>query len=240
MAHHQKHRGANPKDHKLFTEINIQKLKEAIYDLSLLLSREYPLRASLKLVGDKYKLTERQRLALTHSVCSEQARQSRAQKHVPLKALQGEKILVDGYNLLITTESILSNGPVFRGLDQCYRDIASIHGTYRKVEETLPALKLIGQVIQMYQPLHICWVLDAPISNSGRLRKVMEAISVEYNWNWEVLIENNPDRYIAEHNACVAVTSDSWILDNVKKWTNPVPEIIRQGNPDAWIIHLDS
>ena len=56
-------------------------------------------------------------------------------------------LVILAQNQLITIEAALSGGLIFRGRDGCFRDLASIHGTYRKVEETLPALNLIGSFL---------------------------------------------------------------------------------------------
>ena len=64
MPNSQKHRGANPKDYAAFSEKNIDNLKQATSDLSWLLSNGYAQKASLKLVGDKFSLTDRQRKAI--------------------------------------------------------------------------------------------------------------------------------------------------------------------------------
>ena len=43
-------------------------------------------------------------------------------------------------NVLITLESALGGGVLLRCRDGCLRDMASLHGTYRIVDETDPAL----------------------------------------------------------------------------------------------------
>ena len=39
----------------------------------------------------------------------------------------------------------MGGGIVLLARDGCYRDMASMHGTYRKVAETVPALEAIGR-----------------------------------------------------------------------------------------------
>ena len=45
---------------------------------------------------------------------------------------------------MTTIEAALSGGVILAARDGAYRDMASMHGTYRKVAETLPALELLG------------------------------------------------------------------------------------------------
>ena len=59
------HRGPHPQDEKLFAPSAIDNLRTAVADFSLLLTKGYAEKSSLKLVGDRFSLTERQRLAVS-------------------------------------------------------------------------------------------------------------------------------------------------------------------------------
>ncbi|MHC4433263.1 MAG: DUF434 domain-containing protein, partial [Planctomycetota bacterium] len=96
------HRGPHPADEKLFAPEAIGDLRLAVGDFSLLLTRGYAQKSALKLVGDRFSLTDRQRLAVMRSACSDRQRASRRQRRVDLQNLAGESIAVDGYNVLIT------------------------------------------------------------------------------------------------------------------------------------------
>jgi hypothetical protein len=54
---------------------------------------------------------------------------------------------IDGYNVLTSIEAALSGGVILRARDGCYRDMASMHGSYRKVEETISAIHILGELI---------------------------------------------------------------------------------------------
>jgi hypothetical protein len=58
------HRGPHPSDVKLFAENVLPDLRTAVADYSLLLTKGYAEKSALKLVGDKFSLTERQRVAV--------------------------------------------------------------------------------------------------------------------------------------------------------------------------------
>ncbi len=134
------HRGPHPADAKLFAPKAICDLRLALADFSLLLTKGYAEKSALKLVGDRFSLTERQRQAIMRSACSDQQLGPRKQRQVKLADLAGRAIAIDGYNVLITIEAAMSGACVFKGRDGCLRDLASIHGTYRKVTETIPAV----------------------------------------------------------------------------------------------------
>lgn len=245
----------------MFTPALVPRLREAVADFSLLLTKGYAAKSSLKLVGDRFSLTQRQRLAVMRSSCSDQQRQSRSARRVPVGALAGRPLAIDGYNLLITIEAALSGGLIFRGRDGGFRDLASIHGTYRKVEETIPAIKLIGEFLTEIgtglggrgagakegsgpaaprpSPLgprpSALWLLDSPVSNSGRLKTLIRQIACDNNWPWEIRLTISPDAELSRTDTIV-VSTDSVILDACQKWTNLAAEIITQGLPSATVI----
>jgi hypothetical protein len=237
MSQRQRHRGQHAHDPRLFSEPFLPALNAAVGDLSWLLSRRYPEQAAQELVGNRYRLHQRQRRALLRASCTDASRALRAQSRISRSQLEGRSLLIDGYNLLITIESALAGGIILHCRDGCYRDIASVHGTYRNVEETLPALILIGQTLETFGTAGACWLLDSPISNSGRLRRLMLDLAAQHGFRWQVELDSNPDKRIAEEPDAVAVSSDGWILDRCTAWYNPHQDLI-DGVPGAQVIRL--
>ena len=219
------HRGPHPADEKLFDAKAIDVLRIAVADYSLLLTKGYAQKSALKLVGDRFSLTERQRLAVMRSSCSDQQLTSRHKRRIDLENLVSESLAIDGYNLLITIEAAMSGGLIFKGRDGCYRDLASIHGTYRKVAETIPALQLIGDFLREINVSHTLWLLDSPISNSGRLKTLMVELAKENGYIWQIELLPSPDAELKQTDRIVA-SSDSVIIDNCKAWANLACEII--------------
>lgn len=166
-----KHRGAHPEDRSLFAAEHLPVLRTATSELSWLLTREYSMKGALKLVGDRYTLTDRQRLAVSRAACSDQGKARRARTLISTDDVAGKDMIVDGFNLIITIEAALSGGLLMICRDDCIRDLSSVHGSYRSVDETERAITLIGEAIDTLQPRSVRWVLDRPISNSGRLAK---------------------------------------------------------------------
>jgi hypothetical protein len=222
----QKHRGQQANDSKLFNEKWLPVLNEAVRDLSWLLSRGYSEKSSAELVGNHYRLNVRQRHAMRRSSCSDQSADFRLAHGLKREQLKGQPIAIDGYNLLITIESALAGGIVLLCRDGCYRDIASIHGTYRRVEETMPALTMIGVTLQKMEVSEVRWLLDKPVSNSGRLKGFMVELSQQYGFDWTVRLVNNPDRSLSELENMVSVSSDSWVLDHTDRWYNLHRQIV--------------
>lgn len=232
-----RHRGAHPADAELFASDKLPKLRLAVVDLCWLLSRGYNMTSSLKLVGDRYGLRERQRLAVSRSACSEQDRQRRKEHCVPVEQIRDRPVTVDGFNLIITIEAALSGGPLLVGVDDCIRDLSSVHGSYRSVEETERAITMIGGALQQLAPSRVLWLLDRPVSNSGRLAAKLADRAARNNWPWEVEVVFNPDAAIVAAPS-IAITTDSSILDRVERWTDFKSHLIAHEIANAWMIDL--
>ena len=232
-----RHRGKHPEDARLFGPRMLPRLRQATHDLSYLLGQGYADTGALKLVGDHYQLTTRQRRAVLGAACGDQARSRRRLREVKFADLAGRPIALDGYNVLIITESLLSGGVLLRGRDGCIRDLAGLHGSYRRVEETVPALRLIGEVLDAAAPAAVSWYLDAPVSNSGRLAELIRDVATAPGRTWEVQVARSVDQHLAACDAVVA-TSDGWILDRADAWVNLLAEIVARTNAAAQMIDL--
>ncbi len=237
MPHHQQHRGKHPEDNKLFANEYVPVLCNAVADLSFLLGKGYAPDPALTFVGDHYQLDLRQRRAIARAACSDAAIERRKKHRAAIEDLQGANVVIDGYNFLITIESLLGGGILIRGRDGCIRDLAGIHGTYRYVEETLPAIDLAGGVLRMLGVAHAEWLLDAPVSNSGRLKALLADQAVEHEWDWDVRLSKNVDTVLAQSKEIV-VTADSWILDRAERWVSLADHLIEKLKQPVRIIDL--
>lgn len=232
-----KHRGPHPEDAALFHPDRHPALTEAVRDLSWLMSRNYALPSALKLVGDRRQLTDRQRTAVLRCACSDAALARRTERRTSLETRRGKPLHLDGYNVLTTVEAALGRGVLLRGRDGCYRDMASLHGSYRKVEETLPALHAIGDVLDAAGVTPCRWYLDRPVSNSGRLKGIMNETARGRSWPWEVELVHDPDPILADAEDIVA-TADSGILDRCRGWVNLARTVIDARVPATCIVNL--
>lgn len=237
MPPHQAHRGKHPRDGLLFAPHWIPRLRDAVRDLSFLLTQRYAETAALKLVGDHYQLTVRHRRAALRASCSDQSLERRRNHKVPVSALHAAALVMDGYNLLITAESILSEGILLRGRDGCVRDMASVHGSYRQVAETEAAIRLIGETLEATGAAPISWYFDRPVSNSGRLKETMAGIAEASGWIWDIRLINEVDKTVAAADA-VAVSSDGWILDRADRWCDLTQLLLEQAGAAGRVVDL--
>jgi hypothetical protein len=212
-------------------------LRRATRELSWLLTRDYAIPSALKLVGDRYQLTSRQRQAVSRSACSDQQRFRRRQHRVSASRLRGRTLAIDGYNVLTSVEAALAGGVILVGRDGCFRDLASMHGTYRQVAETLPALELLGGVLAAIGVMGCQWYFDAPVSNSGRLKQFVSETARARGWDWSVVLVPDPDAVLKYYRGVVA-TADSQVLDHCGAWFNLAREVIQSGPGTPWIVAM--
>ena len=237
MSHSQRHRGAHPEDAYLFADVQLPKVRNALQDYCWLLSKGYSVPSSLKLVGDKFQLVDRQRLLLMRSACTDAQRLARQGTERPVSAIAGCDLYLDGFNVLIAVESALSHGFLFVGQDGCYRDLASVHGTYKRVLETDDAIRLIGNTLHKLQVGRVFWLLDKPVSNSGRLRQMLLETSQQNGWDWEIELFQSPDEELKQITGTV-VTTDSVILDSVRDWFHLNQQVVDSHIPNVQLINL--
>lgn len=237
MPHTSTHRGAAPEDERLFAPEMLPTLRAAVGDLSWLLSRGYAIQSSLELVGNRYALRDRQRLAVGRCACADGLLGSRSQRCVSPDALRGEELWLDGYNVLMVLEAALGGGVVLVGRDGCCRDVLGIHGSYHRVQETKPALRLIGELTQELGVSGCHWWLDQPVSNSGRLKTLILEVATAHGWDWQVDLVMNPDEVLATSDH-IAATADSAILDRCRRWVNLGRTVISRSIAGARLVDL--
>ncbi|MFC7346398.1 DUF434 domain-containing protein [Chryseobacterium zhengzhouense] len=225
-----RNRGKNTGDDALFgSEKQIDKLKSAVRDMQYLLSRNYPEKASADLVGNHYRLKTRQIQALRGASASEILVENRKSKELEISDLKNKTIYLDGFNVLILLESLLSGAYIFEGLDGCFRDLSGVFGTYKRVNQTQKVIELVAEFFQKSQAEKLIWIFDKPVSNSGRIKQIILDYAIENNLNWNVELEFNPDKFLAE-NSEIVVSSDAWILDYCKNWFNLIGYLIKEEN----------
>jgi hypothetical protein len=214
-----KDRERHQEDRLLFGEGARQQLQQGLEDLHFLLSRDYPFKATLALVGNRYQLVKRQQLALQGMACSARQLTIRKQKELSAADLREKEVLLDAFNILILLETALSGAFIFRGLDGCFRDISAVHGSYRKVHQTAEVLRLVGEALGQLGVAKVTWVFDAPVSNSGKMKGLCYEIAAQQGFNWEAHLENSPDKFLIDSKTLVC-SSDAWILDECAAWFN--------------------
>lgn len=230
-------RGFDPDDSRWFSADAVALLRKAQEDVRWLLNRGYPMGSVTELVGGHYQLSARQRTALQRSTTTDRQCDGRQQKQLPLTHAKDDRILIDGFNLIILLEVALSGSLLILGMDGVLRDLAGLRGTYRLIHQTDRALSLIGQTLEKQAIPAAVFYLDANVSNSGRLRQ--RILEHALTWSLPVTVElvPNADTCLINHER--VVTGDSFVLDGCISWFNLAWQIVSDEIPDAWIVRID-
>lgn len=220
-------RGHSPNDQKEFDSKAIDILLKAGRDLQYLLNRGYHIKGASTFVGNHYLLSERQRLALVRAISSEESIKVRKNKEI--KSIPAESVVnIDGFNTIITLEVALSDSLLLKCMDGTIRDLAALRGTYRLIDKTETAIILIGKVLEENKVGKTIFYLDAPVSNSGRLKqKIIELLS-QFTFEVEVEVIHNVDAALERLDN--VITSDAIILDKCTSWINLNAKIIEEMN----------
>lgn len=229
-------RGPHAADLDLFAADQHPRLRTAVEELSWLLDRGYAEPSALKLVGDRHALRVRQRTAVLRSACGDSQRHLRASHRVPAGQLARGSLAIDGFNCIITVESALCGGVLLRGRDGALRDLASVHGSYRHIDETREAVMLLGARVS--EAASVSWYLDRPVSNSGRLRDLILDVGQSLGQTWTCELVFDPDKVLRECSGVIA-SSDAGILNACGAWVD-LPSAVVAAMPDAWIVDLGS
>ena len=235
MSHSVVRRGYVPEDKEAFGIKALPILRKAAEEIQFLINRGYPVKSASTFIGNHYLLSERQRIALVRSISTEEAIRKRRVKEIK-EGLEGQCLYIDGLNLMITLEVALSESTLIEGMDGTIRDLAGLRGTYKLIDKTDQAILLIGEQLRKWQISKVVFYLDAPVSNTGRLKvRLLELLSC-YPFEVEVLLVPNAD-VILEALEYV-VSSDAIILDKCKSWVNLGATIIKESLNVAHLVNL--
>ncbi len=237
MSNRRYNRGPHPADSALFSGGHLSVLAQATDHLSWLLSHGYAPPSSLKLVGDRFNLVARQRAAVMRSACSDDSLASRNSRAIRPVGLGGIDLEIDTFNLLITLEAALAGGVILVGRDGVFRDLASIHGSYRSVHQTECAIALSAQFLSQHGIGQVLWRIDRPVSNSGRLRARLLQYASDHKLAWQVRLDDDPDRVLGAEYETV-VSADAQVLNRVTRWANLARWIIEKEIVDAWLVPM--
>ena len=210
-------RGYSPKDPKEFGSESIKTLHKAGKDLQYLLNQGYPIKGASVFVGNHYLLSERQRLAVVRGVSSDEnikIRNAKEIKNIP----SGSTVNIDGFNTIITLEVALSDSLLLKCMDGTIRDLAALRGTYRLIDKTDEAIMLIGKMLEKNKTAKAVFYLDAPVSNSGRLKQRIEELLKEFSFEVQVEVIHNVDAVLEKLD--YVITSDAIILNKCTNWIN--------------------
>jgi hypothetical protein len=185
-------------------------LQGAIRDYRLLLDKEYPVHATIKLVGDRYRLDRTERLILFRGVLDTYNSQYIHSKL--LAALPpGSYLGIDGYNVLFTLINYKRGHPLFVGTDGLLRDSGGAHGRFEKKQDFIFAAELLCRHLSQLGLADTTVYLDAPVSHSGIHREILADIGCRAGLKITTETVQNADLPLQDFSGTAVASSDSTI-----------------------------
>ena len=230
-------RGYSPNDQKEFGNQAIEILYKAGKDLQYLLNQGYNIKGASTFVGNHYLLSERQRLALVRAISANESIKIRRDKEIETIP-NGSTVNIDGFNTIITLEVALSDSLLLKCVDGTIRDLAALRGSYRLIDKTETAITLIGRSLEKCNVDKAVFYLDAPVSNSGRLKQRIVELLNQFCFEVQVEVINNVDTVLEKLDN--VITSDAIILDKCVSWINLNRRIIEENLGDYPYIDFSS
>ena len=185
-----------------------KKVLDALEDYRYLLDRGYNRFSALNFVTDRYLLTKEERNILLRVAYPLKDADIIKKKIVKPRDIFGKKLYVDGYNVIITIESILRGKPVFLCDDGIIRDISLTFSRFKISEHTVKALQIIKEFIGNYKPENTVFILDKPKKWSGKLAELI--YKAFQGLNVKVVLSKSPDKEVSRGE--IIASSDSQIL----------------------------
>ena len=207
--------------------LNFKELQEAAEDFRYLLNRGYPRKAALELVGNRYQLTSDQRHLLHRGIFSDADSKSRRKSKIPIGKVRNRDLAIDGYNILITIETGLSDRPLILGDDGFIRDISGLSGNFKKTEKTEEAFQLILDIVKRVKPLKTLFLFDSPISMSGELAQEVRSLLKKESLLGDAKAVKVPEKILIGYPGVIA-TSDTAIIDQSQEVVDLAGDIIVQ------------
>jgi len=210
--------------------------QEAASDFRYLLSRGYPRRAALELVGNRYGLSHTARQLLHRGVFAPEVALARRARLRRLADLPGQPLALDGHNVLITLECAGRELPLVAADDGFIRDVGQVSRAFRVSSATDRVLALLADYLAAQAPGPIQVFYDAPLSRSGELAGRTREILASRDLAVQAAAVPAPERQLAAFPGPIA-TSDTALIDVHEPVVDLAGEIIR-GRPEWSVIHL--
>ncbi|MEO2151937.1 MAG: DUF434 domain-containing protein, partial [Thermococcus sp.] len=185
-------------------------LAEAYRDLKYLLNRGYRKNVALNFVANHYRLRKEERYLLARCVFPDSWIEEVAQKLLPPKEIRSRVLGIDGFNVLITLESLLA-GRAILCEDGLIRDLA-YRGKYRPHSETKNNLRLIVSALAGLSPGRAVFFYGKNNPGSGVVKRLTAELLDEFEVPGEVRLVKSPDHELKAFET--VATADVGLIEN--------------------------
>lgn len=206
-------------------------------DYYYLINRHFPERGTLKLVGDRYRLSGDERTILYRGIADNQkaeARQKRLNGNI-----RNSNLIIDGYNVLFTLLNYRLGRIVFISNDNIVRDAGSLHGKLRNEKLFLESIDLLFKYLHAEKPATVNIFIDSPVSNSSCHSRLINDKITGCGLTGSCEIVKSADYHVKAHGEGIIATSDTAIIDHTNLQVTDLPGLILQKYFEADLLDLN-
>jgi hypothetical protein len=197
-------------------------MRLAADDIRHLLSRGYPRTGVIRFASDHYRLANQDRHILMRVVIEPEIAASRISKKISCADIRGKNLVIDGYNVVIATESVISGEPVFLCDDGFIRDIRGVFRNYKNPDQGV--CRQILEMLSEHEPCSVIFLFDAQIGKSGVLARHIRELLPRYSLSGDARTSRHVD-FDLKHCGSIVATGDGHIIDEVESVVD-IPECI--------------
>jgi hypothetical protein len=215
-----------------------QDFKTAFNDYCDLLSKGYPQKSILKLVGDRYKLIGLERTLLYRGVTNKVVSERRMKKIGLLPILPGNTLHIDGLNQILTMASYLNGSLVFISTDGFLRDASEIHGNAFQVKFLDKAGLLLLQYLKEFANASCILYLDEKVNHGKLLAHKMKTLANKENIEIDFILSDSIDLKLKSVLTGFISTSDSQIIEKANVQVIDLARSILEKHFNPYFINL--
>ncbi len=199
-------------------------LKKSVRDLRFLLNRGYPKDSAVEFVSDHYLLDSEKRHFLIRSVYPKEKIANHESKLIDISEIKDSQVKIDGYNVLITIETILRGDLVIGCDDGFLRDLQANFGTYEIDEYTEEAVETVLEILEDFCPNEVTFYFDKQVSKSGELAGFLREELSKRGISGGAETIGGVDKEVWSSE--VSASSDSLIIENSEKVIDIPKEVL--------------
>jgi len=197
-----------------------ERLLKPARDIRSILRWGYPKFATIRFVADHSQLSAEERHILTRVIMPPDKVVSRVRKKIACGGIRDRDLLLDGYNVLLSVDSLLKDETMWFCDDGYIRDTRYYFSKAKQAEDIEEALDAVLEFFSEARPKSVTFLLDSQISRSGELagfirRKLKEqGIPGDAHTSKTADFDLKTEGGKPEKNVIVA-TSDGIVIDSV-------------------------
>jgi hypothetical protein len=197
-----------------------EKLLKPARDIRSLLRWGYPKFATISFVATHSQLSIEERYILTRVIMPPDRVVSRINKKVACTDIKDKDLLLDGYNVLLSVDSLLKKEPLWFCDDGYIRDTRYYFSKSKQAEDIEESLDLVLKFLSEAYPKSALFLLDAQISRSGELAGLIRRKMKEYGIPGEARTSKTADFELKSEGGnsekyLIVATSDGIVIDSV-------------------------